>query len=325
MGVGNWGKNHVRTLCELKKEGFLEEVLVSDSSVERADAISKEYECSAISFEQIKNDNIEGVVIATPSPTHYSLAKELMDAGKDLLVEKPLTMSYDQALDLVKKSDEHRRVLMVGHEFRYHPGILALKKMIENNELGKLIMLQAKRFDFRPPRKDMGVLLALAIHDIDLFSFLLDEEPKKLSVQTTKFFSQEIEDHCNLAMEYSSGVTCFAEESWLQPAYGKTREFIAVGTDNTVRVDFLELDRIHVLNTKIYNQGGNIKVENKSPSTINFEKKEPLKEELKNFLHCIKTREKPIADGMVGAKAVKIIENSFKAMETGTNYEIPHG
>ncbi|MEM4255198.1 MAG: Gfo/Idh/MocA family oxidoreductase [Candidatus Norongarragalinales archaeon] len=322
VGVGAWGKNHAKTLGVLKKEGLVDAVAVCDSSRERAEAVAAEFGCATASLEEVKSGDFDGAVIATPSSTHYALARELMDAGKDVLVEKPLAMTFEESSALVKQAKEQKRVLMVGHEFRFHPGILHLKKMLENKELGKVVMMQANRFDFRAPRQDMGVLLALAIHDVDLFSFLSGEKPSKITVKATEFFRKGIEDHCTLALEFPSGIKCFAQESWLQPAYGKTREFIAVGTEKTVRIDFLELSSVQVFNSRFYEENGVLNAETGSVSAVSFEKKEPLKEELKNFLQCIKTRAEPLASGAVGADAVRVIEKAFEAMRSGKTERI---
>src|SRR3989339_1899001 len=143
VGVGAWGKNHVKTLAELRGEKLVDEVFVCDSDSERAMALAKEFDCVAVSFDDVKKGQFDGVVVATPSPTHYSLAKDVMSSGKEVLVEKPLAMSFEDSMQLVKQAEEQKRLLMVGHEFRFHPGIQTLTKMLHAGEFGKIIMLSA--------------------------------------------------------------------------------------------------------------------------------------------------------------------------------------
>src|SRR3989338_11546371 len=103
IGVGAWGKNHVKTLAELRKEKIADEVFVCDSDSERAIAIAKEFDCITQTSDEVKKSDCNGIVVATPSPTHYSLAKDFMNAGKDVLVEKPLAMSLEDCMALVKQ------------------------------------------------------------------------------------------------------------------------------------------------------------------------------------------------------------------------------
>ena len=132
IGVGQWGKNHARVYKELSQEGAVDSVQICDADQARVLELSSTLDIEATSgYQQILNDpKIQAVSIATPSGTHYQIAKECMEAGKDVLVEKPMTMDVAEAEDLVRIADQTARILMVGHIFRYHPAVQELKRRI---------------------------------------------------------------------------------------------------------------------------------------------------------------------------------------------------
>ena len=172
IGTGYWGKNHVRGFNELLKEGEIDNLMVCDVDEARVKKMAEDFE---IGYETdyrklLTSQEIDGVSIVTPSPTHYQITREFIEGKKDVLVEKPMTLDISEADKLVEIVGNSEQVCMVGHIFRYHPSVLELKRRLDNKEFGEVIYLFCNRLAFRAPRKDMGVLYALTIHEVDLFS-----------------------------------------------------------------------------------------------------------------------------------------------------------
>jgi len=306
VGTGQWGKNHVRTLAELRNANELDDVVICDADGSKARTLADEFDVGLeTDVARVAASDVDGVVIATPSPTHYELARRFMEAGIDVLVEKPLALNTKEAALLVERAQRQKRVLMVGHEFRFHPGIRHLKRMLDDESLGTPRCILANRFDYRTPRTDMGVLYALAIHDVDLFCYLLDQPyPRQILAQTIRPNNLQVEVHATVHASFESGVAATAVESWITPAYGKTRELVFVGEKASARVDFLRHDGIDIF-------------DGTHKKTVSFSPQEPLKEELRHFLACIQNRKTPVADGEAGLRAVAMIEACLKSARDG--------
>jgi len=272
----------------------------------------------------LEDKEVQAVSIATPSKTHFTLAKEFMEAGKDVLVEKPMTMDIEESEGLVEMAQDRGRVLMVGHIFRYHPAVRELKRRIEAGELGKIQNMVGQRMYFGIPREDMGVIYALGIHELDLFCYLLGVDyPLGLVAVASRLYRQEIEETAMIAMDfgYAKG---FAFESWLVSAYGKLRDLVVVGSECSARVDYLNPEELHIFDTRIATDGGiPVRAEDDGHRIVSIPYAEPLKEELKHFISCVTTRQSPLSDGLVGLRAVMMAETAlFSARTDGASRKL---
>lgn len=319
IGTGYWGKNHVRTYSELVSEGVLDHVLICDINEKRAKELGNAFNIDYLTNhkELIANPDIDAVSIVTPSPTHFGLAKEFMEAGKDVLVEKPMTMDIAEAKELVRISEETGQILMVGHIFRHHPAVKELKHRINIGELGTIRLISSNRLSFGAPRSDMGVIYALGIHEVDMFCHLMNVDyPKSILVDTRCTLQPGIEETAMISMEFDNA-TAYAFESWLMPASGKQRDLIVVGSEKVAKIDYLKPQELQMFDIRIAEQDFDGKtafnVENEGSYTIPIPYAEPLKEELKNFIHCIRSRDKPLSDGIMGMRAVEMAEAALKS------------
>lgn len=326
VGAGNWGKNHARVYKELMAEGLIDSLKICDSDVNRARQLSEDLKVEWVSDyrDVIKDADIHAVSIATPSKTHYRIGKEFIEAGKDVLVEKPMTMDINEAKKLVKSGAQHNRILMAGHIFRYHPAVRELKRMIDAGELGEIQNIIGNRLYFGLPRKDMGVIYALGIHELDMFCYLLGVDyPKSITATASKCYQQDIEETAMLSADfgYARG---YALESWLVAAYSKMRDLVVVGSKGSARVDYLTPQELHVFDTRIISDKGMpVRVEDKGKRTISLPYAEPLKEELKHFISCIVSRQNPLSDGEVGLRSVIMAEAALKSAKTGSKVVVP--
>jgi len=323
IGTGYWGKNHVRTYSELASEGVIDNVKICDLDEKRARELGEAFNIEYLTDykELVADPNIDAVSIVTPSHTHYALAKEFMEAGKDVLVEKPMTMDSREAEQLVKIATDTNRILMVGHIFRHHPAVKELKHRIDQGEFGKIRLISSNRLSFGAPRKDMGVIYALGIHEVDMFCYLMDREyPNSIHTTASCALQPDIEETAMITMDFNN-TKAYAFESWLIPAYGEQRDLVVVGSEKTAKIDYLKPQELQVFAIRIAEQDFDGKtafsVENEGAYTIPIPYAEPLKEELHHFINCVNDRLTPISDGQIGLRAVRMAEAALKSSKEG--------
>jgi predicted dehydrogenase len=326
IGTGSWGKNHARVYKELMAEGVIDSLKIYDADVNRARQLGGDLKVEWVSDYRnvIEDANIQAVSIATPSKTHYKIGKEFMEAGKDILVEKPMTMDIKEAKKLVEIATSHGRILMAGHIFRYHPAVCELKRMINNGELGTIQNIIGNRLYFSLPRKDMGVVYALGIHELDIFCYLLGVDyPESIIAASSKTYGQDIEETAMLSADFGSA-RGYAFESWLVAAYSKMRDLVVIGSKGSARVDYLAPQEFYVFNNRIIIENGlPIRAEDEGKRTITLHYAEPLKEELKHFISCVTSRKNPLSDGPVGLRAVIMAEAALKSAKAGRAIALP--
>jgi len=320
IGTGNWGKNHVRVYNELMAEGVIGKLKICDVDANRARQLGDDLKVEWVSDCQdvIKDTDIKAVSIATPSKTHYPIGKEFIEAGKDVLIEKPMTMDINEAKKLVKVAASHGRILMAGHIFRYHPAVCKLKRMIDAGDLGEIQNIIGNRLYFGLPRRDMGVIYALGIHELDVFCYLLGVDyPKSIVAAASKSYGRDIEETAVISADFGHA-RGYAFESWLVPAYSKMRDLVVVGSKGSARVDYLTPQELYIFDNRIIiDEGVPVRVEDKGKHTISIPYAEPLKEEIKHFISCIISRQSPISDGSVGLRAVTMAEAALKSAKIG--------
>jgi len=242
IGTGYWGKNHVRTFCTLKDEGLVDEVIVCDSNEERAIEIGEEFGCKyAIEPKMLVNMGVSMVTIATPTPSHASLAIMMMEMGLDVLVEKPLAMNMAEAKRVIDCAENTGKLLLVGHVFRHHSGVRRAAELVNSGELGEIKHIISERLATREPRPDNGVIAALGIHDFDICCDVLGGiEPKEILGVAIESKISGIEDHASLQMIFENGIVGFVELSWRSRVRGKVRSLQIIGTDASISLDYLD-------------------------------------------------------------------------------------
>lgn len=316
IGTGYWGRNHVKTYKALLDSDEIDGLVICDADEKRASELARRF---SVPFETdverlLQDQSIDGVSIATPSPSHFELSKRLMEAGKDVLVEKPMTLDSTSAKELIKVSEDTGRILMVGHIFRHHPAVKELKERIDRGDLGRIINLSTNRFSYRVPRPDMGVLYALAIHEVDLYCHLMNcEYPKSIDAKLGRYVQDKTEEIALIQMEFEEGAMGFAYESWLTPTHGKLRDLAVIGTKMSARIDYLQPQELQLFDIGIAGEGDAMFVQDEGTFTIPIPYKEPLREELLDFIGCIMERRQPLSDMHSGARAVEMIEAAFES------------
>jgi predicted dehydrogenase len=247
-----------------------------------------------------------------------------MEAGKDVLVEKPLTMDIAEAEELVRVAERDSRILMVGHIFRYHPAVQELRRRMNRGELGKVRAIMSNRLAFGLPRRDMGVIYALGIHELDMFCYLIGVDyPKSVTAVTSKVYSQDIEETAVLAVDFGD-VKGYAFESWLVPGREKRRDLLVTGSQMCARVDYLKPQELCLFDTRVITENGTpTSIEDRGERTVSISYAEPLKEELRHFIYCVNSRQKPLTDGAVGLRAVVMAEAALASAGTCKAVTVP--
>ena len=237
-GLGHWGPNLARNFAELAELAWL-----CDSDPERRDIASRYTQAKFTgSFDEMLEDaDLDAVVVATPVPTHFELARRALEAGKHVLVEKPPAMKGHEMDELVALASERDLVLMPGHLLLYHPGVRRVKEMIAAGELGDVLCVYGNRQNLGIIRSNENALWSLGVHDLSVILYLLDEDPEQADAFGRDFLTSGVEDVVFCYLRFPSGKIAHMHLSWLDPH--KMRKITVVGTEKMVVFDDMELER----------------------------------------------------------------------------------
>lgn len=302
IGVGYWGKNLIRVFNQL---GVLK--IICDLDEKILNKRKKEYPNLQIttSFSEILKDrSIKAVVIATPSATHYKLAKEMLEGGKNVFVEKPLALTVEEGEELVRLAKKKKLILMVGHLLLYHPAVIELKALIDKGELGKIRYIFSNRLNFGKLRREENVLWSFAPHDISIIIDILGR-PRQISAVGKSYLQENIPDTTLSILGFEGSQAAHIFVSWLNPF--KEQKFSVIGSKKMAVFDGVRNELIiysHQLNWKKNKGYEAIRAEGK---LIEIPVREPLMEEAKHFLECIRKRKKPKTDAKEGLDVLKIL------------------
>jgi predicted dehydrogenase len=239
VGLGYWGPNLARNFAEL---GVLTRLCDLDEALRATFAARYPSVQVTDSFDTMLADPaVQGVVIATPVPTHYELAKQALEAGKHVLVEKPPAMRATEIDELVAMANERDLVLMPGHLLLYHPAVRKVKELIDAGELGEVLCVYGNRQNLGIVRTNENALWSLGVHDLSVILYLLDEEPAEAIAHGRGFLTEGVEDVVFCYLQFPSGKIAHMHLSWLDPH--KMRKLTVVGREKMVVFDDMELER----------------------------------------------------------------------------------
>ena len=287
IGVGYLGQHHARIYSELKDA---ELVAVVDIVKKKAHTIAKKFRCESYTDYKKVIDAVDALSIVTPTTTHYKIARDCLKAGKDILIEKPITVKVREADTLISRAEKKGCILQVGHLERYNPALLAASDMIKDP-----LFIESERFSpFFGRGTDVDVTLDLMIHDIDIILSLVGLPVKDIKAVGAKVLTDRI-DVAKAWLVFENGCTALTTVSRLSPE--KQRRLKVAQKDAYIIIDYLDSRIKHH-----YMKKGKI-----SSDTIRPEKKEPLREELKDFLSSVHTRQRPRVSGVEGREALKVV------------------
>jgi UDP-2-acetamido-3-amino-2,3-dideoxy-glucuronate N-acetyltransferase len=305
IGAGYWGINHVRNFHEL---GALKTVCdASETSLMKISASFADIETEFDYQNVLADDEIQGVVIATPAETHFKLAAAALEAGKHVLVEKPLTLDAKEGLQLVNLADEKQAILMVGHLLEYHPAVLRLRELIQSGELGELRYVYSNRLNLGKIRREENILWSFAPHDIAIILRLVGEWPKQIAATGGAYLQSHIADVTITTMEFPTGVRAHIFVSWLHPY--KDQRLIVVGSKKmAVFDDVAKENKLTVYDQGVEFVNGEPVMRKNDGVAETLEKAEPLRRECLEFLDCMQTGRKPLTDGKSGLQVLRVLE-----------------
>jgi len=304
IGCGHWGKNLVRNFNEL---GVLKAVWDPDPAIQQT--MKSNYQIQVRNIEEIMSDNsITAVVIAVPAELHAELALKAFDADKHVFIEKPITLTIEEAQSVCDRAVEQNKTLMVGHLLQYHPAFLKLKEMVKNGDVGKIRYLYSRRLSFGKVRAQENVLWSLAPHDISMVLALLDEEPDNVACFDSNFLQKGISDFTSIHMSFPSGARAHIETSWLNPF--KEQRLVVVGENAMLefddRVDWPQ--KLKIYKHQVTLDNGVPELKPAEAENITFEPGEPLRNECVHFLKFIKTGETPFTDGREAMAVLRVLK-----------------
>lgn len=297
VGTGFWGKNHARVYKELENTNL---VAICDVNADRAKAIANQYGVKAYtdSAVMLKDPEVEAMSVCTWSTMLAQEALKGLNAGKHVLVEKPMATDTQQAQTLLDTAKANGLHLTVGFLMRFIPGLQQIRSAVESKKIGELVSATAKRVTQWPERiGDVGVVKDTAIHDIDVMRFISGEDPISVYAKMGSMRHRQFEDYAQIMLTYESGKTMFIESNWLTPY--KIRTLNVTGSEAIMRLDY-NSQELWIENAK----------ETLQPR-IPFE--EPLKAELKHFAECVVEKKTPVVTGADGYKALEIALASMES------------
>jgi len=304
IGVGAMGKHHARIYSQMDD---VELVGVADTDAKTAMEIALKYETEPFNEpEKLLKNDLDAVSIAVPTSRHKDVALKVASYGVHMLIEKPIAESLESADAIIEAARREDIKLLIGHVERFNSVVLKLKEVISSGELGEILSISCRRVGPYPPRiKDVGIIIDLAVHDIDVITYLYGK--RATSVYTIAGNSFHIkEDHASILLNYDKEKSGIVETNWLTPH--KVRKLTVTGTKGVAYADYLEQS------LEIWKEEGR--------EEVSIEKREPLKNELEHFLDAVVKDEKPSPSGEEGKYALYVALSAIKSYESGSNISI---
>lgn len=306
IGCGNMGRNHLRVYSEIPEVKITSVVDIGEKKIELPyDGIKifNDYK------EMIEKERPNLVSICVPTSFHYEVAKYCLENKINVLLEKPICLSEKEAEVLFEITKFYNVKFLVGHIERFNPALLRVKEMIKGGELGQIIALMSRRVGGFPPQiKDANVAVDLAIHDIDIANFLLDDYPQEISMKKKRSLIEEREDSVEFFLKYINS-SAYIQANWITPV--KIRKLCITGTEGYLELDYINQEvEFYKSNYQKFKEITKdfsdyiVKFSEPDKTIISLAKKEPLKEEILYFINCVKNDVK--IDSTFALDALKI-------------------
>jgi predicted dehydrogenase len=323
-GFGYWGPNLVRNIAE--RPEFVLSGLCELDARRRAE-FSRRYPRVPVGADLdgfLRSGDVDAIAIATPPRTHYELARRALDAGKHVLVEKPLASRSLEAAELIRLADDVERTVMPGHTFVYSPPVNKVRELIRSGQVGDVYFITSSRMNLGLYQSD-GVISDLAPHDLSILLHWLDRPVKRVAASGQSVFQDGVPETAFLTLTFAGDVTANVQLSWLAPR--KVRETVVVGSQRMIQYEDTSADE----SVRVYDRGLEFR-QDEAPATFGeyrltyrtgdmvaprVEAAEPLSLELEDFARAIRTGVEPRSNGRLGLEIVRILEAARRSMERG--------
>jgi predicted dehydrogenase len=323
VGAGYWGPNLIRNIADAPGASLR---TICDLDEKRLHEVGRRYPGTKLvsDYEEVLRDKeVDAVVLATPASMHASMGIQAMEAGKDVLIEKPLATSVEECRRLIDCSERTGRVLMVGHTFIFNSAVRAIRQIVSSGEIGEVLYVYSSRVNLGRIRQDVNALWNVAPHDISILNHVLGKEPIRVRALGRSYLQPGIEDVVFAVFEYPGGLLAHVHSSWLDPS--KVRRTTFVGSKKMIIYDDVESEG----KIKIYDKG----VRRQTPEQeygefqirlhdgdIHIPKirfTEPLAEECRHFIECCRNRKSPETNGRDGLAVVAALEAAQESLRNG--------
>jgi predicted dehydrogenase len=319
IGYGYWGPNLVRNFIENPGTTV---VGVSDMRAERLAQVTQRYPTVEVTTDYrdlLNNPKIDAIAIATPVSSHYALALEALQAGKHVFVEKPLTRTSEEAMHLIEEAEKRGLVLMVDHTFIYTGAVRKIRELISTGDLGEIYYYDSMRINLGLFQHDVDVLWDLAVHDLSIMSYVLNDRPYAVSATGLSHVPGRPENIAYLTLFFESNLIAHINVNWLAPV--KVRQTLIGGSSKMVVYDDLEASE----KIKIYDKGITMSDESDIHQAMigyrtgdmwapKIPTLEALRLEAEEFERCIREKSAPTTDGHMGLQVVRILEAATRSM-----------
>ncbi len=319
IGVGSMGKNHARVNSEM---GILAGIADSDEATARS--LAERFGVEYFSDYRDMFASVDAITVATPTGTHFKIAMDAILAGKHVLVEKPICPSLEDSEKLVKAAEDAGIVLAVGQIERHNPVVKFARESIEQGRFGDIVSISARRVSTFPGRiSDVGVLLDLGIHDIDVIRYLAQSPVKSVYALGGKRQNDKFEDHANILLEFESGIFGFVEVNWLTPM--KVRKLSITCLENYVELDYIkqsaDVSSSQVSGTLDTNDLYRLPIEF-DIRHVSLKKQEPLRNEHEDFIRAIETNTQPLISGRDGMETLRACKAALESIKEGKRIKL---
>lgn len=311
VGVGGFGKNHLRVWRELNQDVYVCDLDQRKLAVCRDDGIPADHQGTVV---EAFLDRVDAVDIVTPTGAHFELVKACLEAGKDIFVEKPITQSSDQALALRELNIRARRIVQVGHIFRFNPAAQYIKTAVTEQRLGTIRYLQGLFKGFKRMRTDVGVTQTDSIHFFDLFNWFLGKRPTAVTAVTRDYGQRGLDDFSHVFLQYDHEVIAHVESGYFDP---QTYRHITIVGDRAALVSDIVAQHVVLSHQGHVARDGRLSAVSSGVEQPPITTKEPLELELRAFLHSIETRQEPLAGIEEGYVTLKITEAAYESSRLG--------
>lgn len=307
IGVGSMGRNHVRVYAGMEE---IELAAVCDMNAATATRVGAMYRCNAYTdyTEMLEHEQLDMVSIVVPTAEHYAVASAVIEHGVSVLVEKPIAATIEQGQALIAAAERKGVVLTVGHIERFNPAIIALKQQLADHELGHIFQIAARRIGPFPARiMDVGVVIDLATHEMDILNYLIDAPISRMHVELHRHIHASHEDMLSAILRFENGVIGSLDINWLTPT--KIRELSVIGERGMFVANYLTQDLTFYENDycqqhKQWQELARIGVTEGRVIRQKVQRREPLLEELRSFGGAVRGEHQPRVRGEDGLRAL---------------------
>ena len=305
IGAGRWGKKHIEEYLKIKD---VELAWVSDLSKDNLRLCKEQYKIKNVTndYKDILSSDVEALSICTSNETHFEVCKDALEAGKNVLVEKPLTLESKKAYELVNIAKKSNKILAVGHIFRYNNAINEVKKLIENNFFGDLYYLRLQwTIQWMPgiyPDKQLDIVVDMMPHLYDIMNYLTKLWPKKITCFGKAFIKKDLKDTAFIICEFPNNLMTYSEISWTLPE--KVRQVDLIGQKACAKIQAISQEVTIFENS---NEG----------KKLNISANNTLGDELRYFVDAVKSGSNVTNNGEIGAKIVELVEATRKSLKNG--------